>query len=373
MFRRRCAPGRTEVRACSAEMLSGATQISRRRFWPFVLCSVTLLTTSSSVWADDAASPEVEAEYQQVINDALSEYERGSWEESAALFRRAHELRPSARTLRGLGLAAFEARRYADCIRYLSQALVDQRRPLTPKQREEIDATLTRAKLFVGYLTLHLTPASASVSINGQEVPVVADQEVIVDVGWLDVEARAEGHDTLNKRLRVNAGDHRTLELELPTHLQPVAADSPAQARETADPSARERAEITQPRAPESATTGPASRPFATWKWVASGAAVAALGAGAALLIVQKTQAPDYTAECVNTKTPPSNCESRKTLLGSTLWNGSIIGLSVGAGLTALSAVLFALDASSTHDERPASAWACHGEGELGVGCHVRF
>lgn len=333
-----------------------------------VIATAMLSVASTRAAAEDTTDAKVEAEYQQLINDALSEYDRGSWEESAALFRRAHELIPSARTLRGLGLTAYEARRYPDSIRYLTDALTDTRHALTPKQKEDIEATLDRARLFVGYLELQVEPAGTTVMINGQDARPDASGTVITDVGWMDIEARAEGYETLAKRIRVNAGDHQTLDLKLTRTPPPQAAVVAAPAPKPA---------LVEPRvdaAPLPATTQPAAdsdSPYTTWKWVTAGAAIAALGTGAALLIVQKAKAPAYNHDCVASEMPAADCDDRKALLGGTLWTGSIVGLSVGAGLGVLSAVLFGLDANYGTERSP--ALACTGAGTLGVGCRVRF
>ena len=333
-----------------------------------VIATATLSVASTRAAAEDSTDAKVEAEYQQLINDALNEYDRGSWEESAALFRRAHELRPSARTLRGLGLTAYEARRYPDSIRYLTDALSDTRHALTPKQKEDIEATLARARLFVGYLELTVEPAGTTVMINGQDARPDASGTVITDVGWLDIEARADGYETLTKRIRVNAGDHETLDLKL-TRTPPIAAVVAAPTPAPAEVEPR-----VEPAPLQATTTHPAAdsgSPYTTWKWVTAGAAALALGGGAALLIMQKAKAPAYNRDCVTSTMPAADCDDRKALLGGTLWTGSIIGLSVGAGIGALSAVLFGLDANYGTERSP--AFACTGAGTLGVGCRVRF
>lgn len=326
-----------------------------------LICALSLALSPTATFAEEVSDPAVEAEYQQLISDALSEYDRGSWEESAALFRRAHELRPSARTLRGLGLAVFEARRYPESIRFLTEALTDSRRPLTPKQREEVEATLERARLFVGYLRVTLDPADAKLTINGQDAQPSSDGTVITDIGWIDLEVKAEGRETLNRRVRMNAGDHEELTLKLrPLHSEEDAPRiaSGATGDYVAGP------------APKRSDAPEADSPYATWKWVTGGVALAALGTGAAFLVVQKVEAPDYEAECVRTTTPASSCERRQKLLGSTLWTGSIVGLAVGAGLAALSVSLFVLDANHDSSDR---AISCKGQGDLGIACSYTF
>ena len=358
------------VRQWISELRSRAS--TRVVAWCLWVCALSVL--SSNAAAEDVTDPKLEAEYQQLIGDALDEYERGSWEEAAALFRRAHELVPSARTLRGMGLATYEARRYAESIHYLREALVDKRRPLNGKQRSEVEATLQRAKLFVGSLRLLLSPPDAQVLINGRPALHESDGSILTDSGWLDVEASAEAHETLMKRVRMSAGDHQELSL----HLTPVRSASQAAVESPAPmPSQAAAASAPLPAAEPTYSSAPSEpaqhgNALQTWKWVSAGAAVLALGAGGTMLGIQKAKAPDYEAECVRATNPAADCESRRTLLGTTLWAGSIIGLSLGGALTALSVTLFALDAhQSRADASP--AWSCAGAGDIGMSCRVRF
>jgi len=305
-----------------------------------------------------------DAEYQQLINYALDEYERGSWEESAALFRRAHALIPSARTLRGLGLATYEARRYAESIRHLRAALQDTRRPLPDKQREAVQATLDRAKIFVGQLEIDRVPADAQVMINGRVAEPDSDGKFMVDSGWVDIEVSAPSYTPRTRRMRLAGGEEQRIAL----HLSPLDASpsdpSPALGLRRAAPSGV--AQSSLPRADSEA-----DRPFQTWKWVTGGAAVVALGVGGSMLGIQKALAPAYERECTQAESAmPADCEQRHTLLSSTLWTGSIVGLSLGGALAALSATFFVLDAQEPDSE---PALVCGGMGSLGVTCRARF
>src|SRR5262249_43441282 len=60
---------------------------------------------------------------QGLIADAVAEYDAGHFEEARALFRRAQAEAPSARTLRGIGMASFELRDYVEADRALAAAL----------------------------------------------------------------------------------------------------------------------------------------------------------------------------------------------------------------------------------------------------------
>src|SRR5262245_59777470 len=78
--------------------------------------------------------------YDQTIESALNEYRLGNWEEATALFTQAHALRPSARTLRGMGLSEFENRKYVSALVHCTAALADPRNPLNDEQRAELES-----------------------------------------------------------------------------------------------------------------------------------------------------------------------------------------------------------------------------------------
>ena len=88
------------------------------------------------------ASADLEpAGYRDTVERAVLEFAAGHFEESRALFARAHALFPNARTLRGLGMAEFELRNYVIAIEHLEAALANQARPLDEDLRR-IEAVL---------------------------------------------------------------------------------------------------------------------------------------------------------------------------------------------------------------------------------------
>jgi tetratricopeptide (TPR) repeat protein len=132
----------------------------------------------------DAAS---EAEYQTALKNALDEFNAGNWEEARALFERAHALQPSARTLRGLGITAFEERHYVDALSYLRAALADRRKPLTAAQRTEVTALSQRAEGNIVRLSLELSPADAQVRIDGRPATLDAERTLLLDPGRYEI------------------------------------------------------------------------------------------------------------------------------------------------------------------------------------------
>ena len=195
-----------------------------------------LLGSAPSARAQDDAVPDA---YPQVVQRAISEFDAGHWDEARALFRRAHELSPNARTWRGLAITAFELRRYVDAVRELEAALQDTRKPLTEQQRQELGELLLRARAFVSTYRLSVQPTEAQVSIDGAPSQA-GESELLLDPGLHTLVFTAPGYDEQQLELRAEAGKSRELSVELRPPPQ-VAAPETANPAQVALPSSPQR------------------------------------------------------------------------------------------------------------------------------------
>jgi hypothetical protein len=111
-------------------------------------------------------------EYKKVIEGAVLEFDSGNWGEARVLFEQAHALRPSARTLRGMGKVSFELKEYVRAQKELNAAQVELRSPLSESQRQEVLGLLLRVEKFIGRLTVRVKPAEAdpTVILDGSRV-----------------------------------------------------------------------------------------------------------------------------------------------------------------------------------------------------------
>jgi tetratricopeptide (TPR) repeat protein len=210
--------------------------------------------------------PDEDATYRKTIRDGVAEYQARRFEEARSYFRRAHEISPSARTLRGMGMAAFELRDYAAAFRSLSAALLDTRKPLSPEQRQDVEGLLERSRMFVDVYAVKLAPDDARMLVDGRAPELATDGTLVLGFGTHTVEATAPGRATLSRTIDVRGGSRKDLELSLPLALAPHVPAT--------------RAESTLSAAlPVRAT--PVSRSSAApWLWTSAGAALLASGAG---------------------------------------------------------------------------------------------
>lgn len=181
---------------------------------------------AGSVDASEAEAPEAtegpvledatESRARAALVRAVGEYNAGRYQEAYALFLRAHELEPTARTLRGLGMVLFELRRYADSARRLSAALHHRVRPLTDRQREQTEALLERARAFLVRVVVHVSPRDALLTLDGVPVELI-DGELDLDAGDYTLVAQCEGCRPRTAHIHALAGERTEISLVLPS------------------------------------------------------------------------------------------------------------------------------------------------------------
>jgi DNA-directed RNA polymerase subunit K/omega len=287
--------------------------------------------------ADDPA-------YRKTTDEAVREFEAGHWEEARALFKRAHEISPNARTLRGMGMAAFEMRMYVQAIRELDAALREQRKALDAELRAQVQQLMDKAREFVGRVRLVLDPPQAKVLIDGKEPQLEADGSVLLDVGTHVIGATADRCKPTNMRLAVEGGMDQGVRVALEPLLgvDPVVpaidANHPPPASATNPPPG----EAPPPRA-EPAPQAAGGSNLITFAWVALAGAGAFGIASGVFKLVSDGQYKDTMALCQqHCSDQQINDSGVKT---SDMLTTVFLGVAAASGATAI--VLFAVGASS--------------------------
>lgn len=249
---------------------------------------------SSPTFAQLAADP---PEYTAAIREALAEYNDGNYPEARALFLRAHELQPSARTLRGLGISAFALRQYEDATGKLEAALASTAKPLDGKLRVDTEDLLRRSYNFVGRYELGLAPSNAQLLIDGAETDLRSGQRLLLSIGRHYLEARAPAYESDKRTLDVAGGENTGLSFTLTQiPVQPIVAapvvPTPVQVAQAApvDPAVRS----DEPRRPLYKNP---------WLWTGVGVAVAAIVIGVS---VGATRGGDSVAGIQRTGNTPA-------------------------------------------------------------------
>ena len=183
-----------------------------RRHAAFLALLIGASAAATARAADDDSTP-----ISVLIGDAVAEYEAGHYQEARALFRQAHDKSPTARTLRGIGMASFELRDYVEATRALTASLRDTRRPLTAEQKRHAEALLARAHTFVGRFTMKLKPAGSSLFVDGHPAELEPDGILLLAFGRHQLSLRCSTCAPAEKDEDINVagGERREIELAL--------------------------------------------------------------------------------------------------------------------------------------------------------------
>ncbi len=179
----------------------------------------------------DLASANDEGQaYRALIDQAVTEYRMGNWPEARSLFERAHQMEPSARTLRGMGLSAFEERNYAIAIQLLKEAVKDTRKPLTENQRKHANEVIDRALGYIAQYELDLAPSDANVLVDAR-APVMVENTLLLDPGPHELVVSLPGHREERVSVRAQPNERLVLRIELVRQSEQAAETKVATAR----------------------------------------------------------------------------------------------------------------------------------------------
>lgn len=326
------------------------------------LTSHRLLLAASLVFFSLVSGPvrAQDAEYERLTKAAVDEYQLGHWEEAGALFARAHELQPSARTFWGMGIVAFEDRRYVDAITYLQQALGDARKPLTEKQRTQSDSLIKRASDLVVRLPVQVEPAHATVLVDGR--PLVRDERglALFDVGTRELIGKAPGYEEAVRTVHLSAGSVAPIRLKLHASSASASSEEPQ-----SDGEAMKRSVPAHGAPVDGSPAGP-MRPL---KWTALGLSVASLAVAGVAYGLRQAAAKRWNDDAQCPEPKAEVCSSERDAVAR--WQlTSVITGSLGAAFAAAAVTLFVLDRPAETARSAAQACALD---PLRVAVHCRM
>ena len=267
------------------------------RFWVLagVALAVLALAPAHPVRAQDES-------YDSLIVRALAAFDADRWDEARLLFERAHGLDPTARTLRTIGMSAFNQGDYVAALQNLEASLVDPRKPLTDEQRTHVTGLVERANAEVGRYRLQLKPEDGKLLVDGKSPVLISHGQLVLTPGRHELVASAPGFQTLTRALDVQANDRAPLELTLvPGAESPSAAPVP--------PPLASPPIAVAPAAAVSHT--PADVPAASsdrsaWGTVAVSLGAAGLVASGVSTVLALGQKSDLERDCPNQACPPA-------------------------------------------------------------------
>jgi hypothetical protein len=183
-------------------------------------CAALVCSGHASAQGSVTATPS--GDYETLIQQASDAYGAKHFEQARDLFEQAHVLQPSARTFRGLGIAAFALNHYSQARPELEAALVDARKPLPRDQRREVTDILSWMNQSLGTLRLELAPPHAFARIDDR---AASSGTNLLELGEHQLVVQATGFSAREQTFLLERDHPLALRVELQHEaLAPVAS-----------------------------------------------------------------------------------------------------------------------------------------------------
>ncbi len=307
------------------------------------------------------AQGDAEEEYRSLVEDAVSEFSAGEYDEALTLFRQAYDIRPTARVLRGIGKAYFELSRYTECIEALTESLASDVDPLPQRLQADVEQLIARAERYVGTLRIEVRPYEAEprIIIEGRRIESPR-RPIPLNIGTHEVSIDADGYESERRVVEVVGRQQASLVVSL----VPVVAEAAAPAPVPAPP-------------PVASGTVVAPTPRTRNRTLlVSGATVSSIGvAGLVGSLVYFFDRDSALGDCEDAAEQGVACGNVDSIASQR--DGALVGIAIGSGLAVTGAVLLAIYAAGTPEKSSMASLplvSC-GPWEKGASCRatVRF
>lgn len=213
----------------------------------FAMLLLGLAMPSRSVRADDivgaheaAREPGPARSYDELVHAAIASQEGGDFTQAYALFESAHRRYPNARTLRAMGVAAFQAGHFVDAVTHLEASLSHPEKPLDSVLRAAVSDLLQRARAQLASYRISAEPDTALLSIDGDAWRAPPQEPLLLLPGEHVLTLHAEGFEPQSLSLTATAGAAERIRISLAAKQQTPALTpepSPASASPVVSPS----------------------------------------------------------------------------------------------------------------------------------------
>jgi tetratricopeptide (TPR) repeat protein len=155
------------------------------------------------------------AEARQRFSEGVKHFDAGKYELAVAAFKQAYALKAAPEILRNLGAAELKAGHRKEGARHLAEYLRSATN-LPEDERADIEKELTKAERALSRIQVQVTPADATVSVDGESVGSwVASDPLHVEPGEHGLTVKKSGFETAERTVTTRAGQQQVVEVEL--------------------------------------------------------------------------------------------------------------------------------------------------------------
>jgi hypothetical protein len=299
--------------------------------------------------------------YAKLVSDAITAFDAGKYRESRELLARAHQLQPNARTLRGMGFAAFESGRYSLALLDLDGALAETRQPMSAGQRKEVEKLRAEADSLIARYNVSGLPPDSELRVDGEEPVWDPSGLLLIDQGAHTVTLRVDAGELRSWSVVAQGGQTSDFDLAPPPSAAAAVAEAPASPPVELPPSA----------APARETT-----PTGLSNLLAYGALAGAAATGSLAIWQWQTRESEVeqwnSDDCLRRgRTRRANCaEHQAAYQRAEAWTWVTAGATVALSAGAVTLLLFNQRAQ---EQRPRTARPICVPGPAAFACRVSF
>jgi hypothetical protein len=194
-------------------------------------CAITLAPLDVASAQPAAALPPASAPadtYKLHMENGVKLFEDRNYDAARAEFRAAYEARPRANPLINIALAHKAEFNYPKAIEALETALAKHQDTMGAGDIKAAEGELKDMRALLARVQLVVTPASASVTIDGEALPSAAlAQPIPLGPGTHKIAASAEGFATIEQRFTVASGESTEITLKLVADQGTILIEAP--------------------------------------------------------------------------------------------------------------------------------------------------
>ena len=194
-------------------------------------CAITLAPAAVASAQPAAALPPATAPadtYKLHMENGVKLFEDRNYDAARAEFRAAYEARPRANPLINIALAHKAEFNYPKAIEALETALAKHQDTMSAGDIKAAEGELKDMRALLARVQLVVTPANASLTIDGEALPATAlAQPISLGPGTHKIAASAEGFATIEQRFTVASGESTEITLKLVADQGTILIEAP--------------------------------------------------------------------------------------------------------------------------------------------------
>ncbi len=166
--------------------------------------------------------------YKLHMDNGVKLYSDHNYPAAVAEFHAAYEARPNANPLVNIALCDKEMFHYPQAIAALEEALDKHGATMDPGDKKAATDAIKEMRALLGMVTVAVSPPSATVTVDGEDLPAgAAAKPIPLAPGVHKIAARAQGYGSAEQSVAISSGRDQTIAMALVVEAALVTIEAP--------------------------------------------------------------------------------------------------------------------------------------------------